>query len=210
MDRAVGWVAAYLELNGYFVLTELPVRVQRSDGHYETRTDLDVLAVRFPHASGSHSTGDQTSEAVLFTMKDPNLQIPDEGMDVILAEVKEGDARLNAAMTHREVLTYALLRAGCCAPARVDHFVRQLQRDGRFERKGDRTAPRCQGRLVTFAGGTTEQLPDRPAIHHLSLRHVAEFMQYHLHRMRDAIGTQEFKDPVLDHFALMEKVIGDD
>ena len=51
MDTAVALVQAYLHLNGYFTLTEYPVIEAMRSGDYRTRTDLDVLAVRFPAAA---------------------------------------------------------------------------------------------------------------------------------------------------------------
>ena len=48
MDTVVGLVKAYLELCGYFVLAELPVRAPEG-GTYRDVTDLDIVAVRFPH-----------------------------------------------------------------------------------------------------------------------------------------------------------------
>ena len=50
MDSSVAIAAAYLQLNGFFVLTELPVQVADRQG-YRTATDVDVLAVRLPHAA---------------------------------------------------------------------------------------------------------------------------------------------------------------
>lgn len=50
MDTAVGLVRAYLELSGYFVLAELPVRTLRG-GRARAVTDLDILAVRFPQGA---------------------------------------------------------------------------------------------------------------------------------------------------------------
>jgi hypothetical protein len=45
VNTAVGLVKAYLELCGYFVLAELPVR-EAGGGGYRDVTDVDVLAVR--------------------------------------------------------------------------------------------------------------------------------------------------------------------
>ena len=53
METAVDLVSIYLQLNGYFVQTEVPV-VQRVPGcadeaaRFEQVTDVDILAVRFP------------------------------------------------------------------------------------------------------------------------------------------------------------------
>ena len=50
MDSAVALVQAYLRVNGYFTVTEYPVIASGKGGTYRTATDLDVLAVRFPHS----------------------------------------------------------------------------------------------------------------------------------------------------------------
>ena len=48
MDTAVALVKAYLELCGYFVLAELPVRGRDKRGYHDV-TDIDILAMRFPN-----------------------------------------------------------------------------------------------------------------------------------------------------------------
>ena len=45
MDASVALATAYLQLNGYFVLSEVPVQVAERHA-YRTATDLDLLAVR--------------------------------------------------------------------------------------------------------------------------------------------------------------------
>src|SRR5690606_6296795 len=52
MDTAVALVGAYLRFNGYISLPEQPILVgQGRPWRYHTATDLDILAVRFPHAA---------------------------------------------------------------------------------------------------------------------------------------------------------------
>ena len=46
MADAVDLVRAYLQVNGYFTVTEYPVMERFGGGHREV-TDLDVLAYRF-------------------------------------------------------------------------------------------------------------------------------------------------------------------
>ena len=48
MDNAVALVQAYLRVNGYFTVSEFPVIELRRREGYQTATDLDILAFRFP------------------------------------------------------------------------------------------------------------------------------------------------------------------
>ena len=51
MDPAVALVQAYLQMNGYFTVTEYSVvEAAGRSNQYRMSTDLDVLAVRFPGA----------------------------------------------------------------------------------------------------------------------------------------------------------------
>jgi hypothetical protein len=60
MDNAVALVQAYLQVNGYFTVTEYPVLEAARHG-IEAATDFDVLAYRFPGAGRllSAKTGGQ-------------------------------------------------------------------------------------------------------------------------------------------------------
>jgi hypothetical protein len=42
MDNAVALVRAYLQLNGYFTITEYPVVRKTGDGSFRTLTEVDV------------------------------------------------------------------------------------------------------------------------------------------------------------------------
>src|SRR4051812_12756597 len=99
MDTGVGLVQAYLHLNGYLVLTEVPVQMQSGD-IYRTVTDLDVLAVRFPQQDDAFPDRTEDWEA-FFRGADPALDLHNAGMDVIIGEVKEGDSHANPALRRR-------------------------------------------------------------------------------------------------------------
>lgn len=47
MDTAVALVQAYLNVNGYFTVTEYPVMEAYAEWPARTATDLDLLAFRF-------------------------------------------------------------------------------------------------------------------------------------------------------------------
>lgn len=107
MDTSVALVQAYLHVNGYFTVAEYPVLEAYRDDHARTVTDLDILAFRFSGAGhdlirgrGRRALGDRVT--------DPVLGCPADRPDMIIAEVKEGTARLNAAMRDPVVLEVAL------------------------------------------------------------------------------------------------------
>jgi hypothetical protein len=57
VETAVGLVRTYPKPRGYFVLTGLQVRVAAGRG-YRGVTNLDVIAVRFPHPPHDLSRAD--------------------------------------------------------------------------------------------------------------------------------------------------------
>lgn len=56
MDHAVALVQAYLQINGYFTVAEYPIIETTGKNHFNTATDLDILAYRF-HRAGRIVTG---------------------------------------------------------------------------------------------------------------------------------------------------------
>jgi hypothetical protein len=149
MDTAVGVVKAYLELCGYFVLAELPVR-EAEGGGYRDVTDLDIVAVRFPHPPRalSRTVG---SPLEVFLGIDSALQVCEEGVEVIVGEVKEGRARLNHALRRLDPLVFALRRVGCCPEDRLNGEAQAILRAGHREMAMPGQV-RCHVRLVVFAG----------------------------------------------------------
>lgn len=60
MDNAVALVQAYLRVNGYFTVSGFPVLEAGAPAGTRTRTDLDILAFRFPGATAE--TGGEVEE----------------------------------------------------------------------------------------------------------------------------------------------------
>ena len=195
MDAAVGIVKAYLELSGYFVLTELPMRV-RERGGYRDVTDLDVVAVRFPEGAGRRDASDS------FLDPDPRLGARRNAFDVVIGEVKEGKAALNPALRRTETIAFALRRVGCCPEDRVDDEARIIARRGRREMAlGAGLA--CVVRIVAFAGGHVRTTgADRT----VPLDHCLASIAERLHRRGGALLGATFKDATLDLIALQEKL----
>jgi len=50
MDMGVALVQACLRAHGYFTVSEYPILEAIRHGEHRIATDIDILAVRFPHA----------------------------------------------------------------------------------------------------------------------------------------------------------------
>src|SRR5690349_12005948 len=134
MDTAVGLVEAYLRVNGYFTVTEYPLVETGRYGGYRTATDLDVLAFRFPGAGRlvPFQAGKTASEeGVPSFAPDPLLGGVSDQADMLIGEVKEGRAELNASARDPLVLRAALSRFGCCSTEHVPEVVQALLQNGR-------------------------------------------------------------------------------
>ncbi len=121
MDAPVGVVKAYLELCGYFVLSELPLRLPDRHG-YRDVTDIDIVAVRFPHPPKPQIEWDPLA---LLLGSDPELHSLTDGVDVIIGEVKAGHAHINPALRWEAVVAFALRCLGCCPEPEVPSQARQ-------------------------------------------------------------------------------------
>jgi hypothetical protein len=194
MDTAVGLVKAYLELSGYFVLTEVSVRVADAHG-YRDVTDLDILAVRFPHTATGASTP-------LYLDTDPVLAIAENTLDVIVGEVKEGQARLNPALHRAAVVAFALRRIGCCPEDQADAEAAGIVRTG-FRMVRMPGGPMCRIRLIAFAGAETR---DRSGLQTVSLAHCDAFIRHTLDMDDGALRGAQVEDPLLALYALQAKL----
>ena len=185
MDSAVAIVNAYLQLNGYFTVTEYPIIEAYAQGA-RTRTDIDILAMRFPGAPPP----------------DVLLNCPVHTADMIIGEVKEGKAEFNERFWDPIVLRAALERFGCCPPEHARAAAEELMRRGHTQTHSGHAV-----RLIAF--GTS---PDRPHGHKyevISLGHIYEFFAAYIRRNWDVIKVAELKDPALGFLVLGEKALRD-
>ena len=200
MDVGVALVKAYLELCGYFVLAELPVRAPDRAGYHDV-TDLDVIAVRFPHQSRGRD-GRAARPPEVFLGADPVLGTSDDAVDVLVGEVKEGKARLNPALRRAETVAFALRRVGCCPEERVEPEARAIGERGRAEMRMPGRLP-CRIRLVAFAGRGEAA---GPQVQTVPLAHCAAFIAERLEQAGEVLAGAQFKDSVLGLFALQQKL----
>lgn len=199
MDTAVALVKAYLELCGYFVLAELPVRAAGRQGYHDV-TDLDVVAVRFPHLP--RGLGRDAAPLDLFLGLDPQLGILKAGVDVLIGEVKEGHARLNPALQRARTVAFALWRVGCCPEPDVEREAWRVVEAGTAEMAMPGRVP-CRVRLVAFAGHGTA---DERGVLTVPLGHCADFIARRLRDAHAVVAGAQFKDPVLGLFVLQAKL----
>lgn len=195
MDNAVSLVQAYLQVNGYFTVTEYPVLEAARHG-IETATDLDVLAFRFPGA-GRLLPAKAGGRERWMTAVDPALDSPLDHVDMLIGEVKERRAELNRAARDPDVLRAVLVRFGCCAEQHVAPVIEHLLRTGVADMPSGHKA-----RLATF-GSTVE--PGRRGYHAIELGHVVEYLQEYLRDHWEILRHGQFKHPAFGFLMTLEK-----
>lgn len=129
MDVATDLVEAFLRLNGYFTMSEIPIQALNHRGDWETVTDIDILALRFPGPIYLASTSD---DALADYLEIPGLPLllEEDTIDVIVGEVKQGEARFNKALSDEQVLRNALHPlAWIYTDGDLDMVVRDLGED---------------------------------------------------------------------------------
>ena len=195
MDTAVALVQSYLYMNGYFTVTEFPVIELLASGEYRTVTDVDILALRIPGA-GRTDESDPTRSP--FIASDPALDIDETRLDMIIGEVKEGKAELNAAARDPAVLTAALRRFGYIDDETVADLIKQLLEDGEAFHPGG-----ARVRLCAF-GGRPPYRRDAP-YHWMLHADLTGYIHETLTEHWAAAQTIQSKDPALSFIMLMEK-----
>lgn len=195
MDHAVAIVEAYLQINGYFTVSEYPVIEARRDEHYGVATDLDILAFRFPGA-GRLITG--RGGGGRFS-PDPELGIEGDQADMLIGEVKEGRAQLNPTVRNPRVLRTALARFGCCSIEHAGGTVDTLIRKG--EAQTD-----CGHRIRLVAFGSSAEQSSAARYRILPLAHVTGFIESYLQEHWDTLRHAQFKHQALGLFTVLEKV----
>jgi hypothetical protein len=169
-------------------------------GGHRSLTDLDILAFRFPYVG--HRTGGAGSPKAVdaeIASLDPALGRSEELSDMLVGEVKEGAARLNAAARDPAVVRAGLIRFGCCTPEEAPGVVTDLVRTGRAT-----TAAGHQIRMVVFASRVEEEPAGYTVI---PLGHVARFLQDHLGRHWEVVRHVQTKEPVLGFLLTLEKAL---
>ena len=199
MDMGVALVQAYLRAHGYFTVSEYPILEAMNHGEHRIATDIDILAVRFPHACQLvPQQGRSDQRDVELQMPDPSLGLDKQHVDMIIGEVKVGAAELNRAATDPAVLRATLMRFGCCERQEVARVVDALMRDGHtVNPNGHRV------RLLAF--GSVPPESSRPRYRVVLLRDVLAFLRSFLRTHWDVLHHADFKDPAFSFLMMLEK-----
>lgn len=198
MDIAVDLVESYLRLNGYLTLSEFEIQRRSKSGVWDTVTDVDMVAVRFPgtiYAADAHSEADTR----LLAIDDPALELLPDCVDVIIGEVKQGEAVFNPGLTSHAALHTVLNRFAWLYPRGVPRVVKELQASG-VSIEPSPSGGEVRTRLVAFGKSPTVDL------HTISLRHIFEVITGHLENFSDVLRSAHFKDPATGLLHLLAKV----
>lgn len=197
MDVAVNLVESYLRLNGYLTLSEFEIQKKGRDGSYRTLTDVDIVAVRFPGdvvAADSHGF----EEGRMLLIHDSALRPEPDQVDVIIGEVKQGEAVFNPGLTAHQVLHTVIGRLEWIYGTEIEEIVEEVAREG-LAITPSRGIGTVRTRLVAF--GRSPHLD----LHTISLSHIVEQMTDFMTGFDDVLRSANFKDPASALLRLLAK-----
>jgi hypothetical protein len=197
MDIAVNLVENYLRLTGYLTLSEFEVQRRDNKGRFKTVTDIDIMGIRFP---GEIYLGDphKARDCELLVIDDPVLDLEDETIDVIVGEVKQGQAELNPGIKDHGVLHSMLRRVEWIYDADLDAVIEGLQRDG-VQIAPSKGGGRIRTRLVAFGRSHYSD------VNTVSLSHIVTTMLNFFEEHEDAFKPIQFKEPAPAFLRLLLK-----
>ncbi len=198
MDPGVELVESYLRLNGYATLAEFQIHRRLPDGSYEALTDVDVVGIRFPGEVYAADPLDSPNPHFLL-IEDDQLRLIEDTIDVILGEVKQGEAVFNPGLKRRETLDTVLQRFGWLYGQPLPEVVTDLRRRG-LSVAPSRGGGQIRTRLVAFGRSSTNDL------HTMSLRHIFTVMVSFMERLDPVIRPDAYSDPVTATLRLLVKL----
>lgn len=196
MDHAVALVQAYLQLNGYFTSAEYPIIAGTARNGFRTLTDIDILAFRFPSGQPMARPGRKSPAGLDISGLDPGLGIPNDSIDMIIGEVKEGRVGINTGIRDPEVLKTVVSRFGEVGDDGT--IVQHLLASGRAE-----IPPSFSVRLIAF--GSFPPGSAVPPCRIISLGHVLAFLQSYVRKHWHMLRHLQFKDPAFGFLMTLEK-----
>ncbi|HUU61640.1 MAG TPA: hypothetical protein VMX37_04585 [Acidimicrobiia bacterium] len=197
MDIGVSLVEAYLRLSGYLTLTEFEVQAREADGSFQTITDVDVMGLRLPgdiYAGDPHGGPD----CRLLLIEDPVLQLHPGMVDVLIGEVKQGEAQLNPGLRRHEVLHSLLRRVEWLYAQPMEAVVRDLMKR-LVCMSPARGGGEIRTRLVAFGRSPHCDL------HTISHAHIVEAMVGFLSGLGEAFRPVQFHEAAPAMLSLLIK-----
>lgn len=197
MDVAVNLVESYLRLNGYLTLSELEIQSRNDLGTYDTLTDVDIVGLRFPgdtYVADAHAP----TQARLLLLGDDVLDIAEDRIDVIIGEVKQGEAVFNPSLTRHEVLYAVLQRMEWVYAEGIESVVARLTKGG-ISLDPARGGGQIRTRLVAFGRS------DVSGPHTIAIGHVIEALVAFMDRYDAVLQSAQFREPAVALLRLLAK-----
>lgn len=199
MDNAVALVQAYLRVNGYLTVTEFPIVESGRAGIHRTAADIDILTFRFPYSVRMVPRhGRSSTEDVAVAEVDPALAITHREAEMLVGEVKEGNATLNRGSSGPAVLRAALTRFGCCGHDHAETLATELASRGAAQ-----TPSGHRVRLVAFGSTHDQSVGRRCRV--IFLSQVISYLDAYLGRHWETLRLSEFKEPGLAFIGVLKK-----
>jgi hypothetical protein len=198
MDIAVNLVESYLRLTGYLTLSELEIHARNEDGTFRTVTDVDIVALRFPGDTFIAEDDLGTQHQLLLAVDDA-LMVEDDVIDLIIGEVKQGDAVFNPGLRSHPTLHSVLRRVEWLYADGIDQPIQDLI-DHCVSVAPTRGGGAIRARLVAFG-----QAPEND-LHTINLSHVLTTMTGFMERYDHVLRPHNFKDPAPALLQLLQKV----
>lgn len=186
MDVAVNLVESYLRLNGYLTLSEIEVQARNDIGTFDTLTDVDIVGFRFP--GDTHVAETKIGDDHLLLIADDALDLSDNRIDVIIGEVKQGEAVFNPSLSRREVLRSVLRRMQWVYAEGIEGVVERLAQGG-ISFDPARGGGEIRTRMVAF-GQSVGRGP-----HTIPIGHVIESLVGFMERYDDVLRSAQFREP---------------
>jgi len=197
MDIAVNLVENYLRLTGYLTLSEFEVQRRDKQGRFKTVTDIDIMGLRMPgdvYLADPH----REEECEMLLIDDPVLELEPDTIDVIVGEVKQGQAELNPGIKDHGVLHSLLRRVEWLYSDDLDDVIRGLQQRG-IHRGSGKGGARVRTRLVAFGRSPFSNL-NTIALSHMIATLLAFFEEH-----EDAYRSVQFREPAPAFLSLLLK-----
>jgi hypothetical protein len=198
VDIAVNLVESYLRFNGYLTLSEFEVQARNEHGVFESVTDVDIMAIRFPGDVVVGGPGGGI-EARMLVIEDPALRLEPGQIDVIVGEVKQGPAEFNPGIRRHVVLHSVLQRVQWLFARELAEVVADLARDDLCMVPG-RDGGLIRVRLVAFGRSNGHQL------HAIGHGHIIKAMLGFLSGLDDAFRPVQLREPAPALLALLVKM----
>ncbi len=198
VDAANGLVEVFLRVNGYLTLSEWQIQGLNRRGEWETITDVDIVGLRFPGDVYLADSHDPTVQSTL-EVSGELLSLDPGTIDVIVGEVKEGEAVFNPAMKRHETLHTVLHRLHWLYTGHgLERVVAELGREGTTHTPAPGGAT-VRTRLVAF--GQASQLTVNTIPIGMILEQSAAFLAAH----DDLLRSARFANPVAATLKLLHK-----